>query len=607
VISLLLVLPSLVQAEEPVHFVDAALKAVIEAELWIPDPTPTDMLGLTSLNLSNKGIVSLIGLEYATNLETLWVRWNQIADLSPLSSLIKLRHLDAHGNGHIPDLSPLSSLVNLEELVLRDNRIIDISPLSSLARLERLHIEWNRVNDVSALSSLPRLDKAYLEFNEITDLTPLSRLTSLTYLNVEGNPLGPDACLVHIPQILANNPGIDLRHDECTWRRAVFAARLGGFILSPGEGEFVYRNGETVFVQAQARPGFTFAGFSGTMSTPHNPTTFAIRQDVEIYANFVSTLDTIHVDDDGRDDPGPGSLAVSDVQENGTGRHPFDGIQKAIDVAADGATIFVHAGTYHENIDLLGKHVKLTGFDPNDPGRSVWPVIDGGGNAPVVSFTHKEEPNCELRGFVIMAAEAQLASAVQCSTASPTIANCLIIGNRVSAVNGAVVYCTDSRATLLNCTVADNYGGWNGAALHLENSPVQVVNSILWANAPNPIVAAGVAAPSIRYSCIVGGWPGPGNIDTDPLFARAGTWVNRLNPDLVVTPDHPDAMFVMGDYHLQSQAGRWDPGLRQWVQDAATSPCINAGDPASPVGDEPVPNGGIIDMGVYGGTAETAR
>jgi hypothetical protein len=37
-----------------------------------------------------------------------------------------------------------------------------------------------------------------------------------------------------------------------------------------------------------------------------------------------------------------------------------------------------------------------------------------------------------------------------------------------------------------------------------------------------------------------------------------------------------------GDYHLKSQAGRWDPNSGSWVKDANTSPCIDAGNPAAP-------------------------
>ena len=37
-----------VRAEDPVDFADARLKAVVEDTLWVVDPTPTDMLGLTT-------------------------------------------------------------------------------------------------------------------------------------------------------------------------------------------------------------------------------------------------------------------------------------------------------------------------------------------------------------------------------------------------------------------------------------------------------------------------------------------------------------------------------------------------------------------------------
>jgi hypothetical protein len=318
-----------------------------------------------------------------------------------------------------------------------------------------------------------------------------------------------------------------------------------------------------------------------------------------------ATSRRLHVDDDAPADPGPGNSKVSDPQENGTAEHPFDRIQEAIDAAGDGAVILVHAGTYRESIDLLGKRITLTGFDPDDPSKAAWPVIDGGGTAPVVSFTRGEDPNCLLRGFVITGAKG--AGAIRCSGGSPTIANCLIVGNRVMDASGAAVYCTDSNAVLTNCTIADNYAAVNGAALRLENSSVQVVNSIVRGILPGAILATGAGIPSIRYSNITGGWPGQGDIDDDPLFARVGSWVSGVDSSLVVSPDHPYAVWIMGDYHPQSQAGRWDGNLGRWVQDGVTSPCIDAGDPTSPALNEPLPNGSTINMGAYGGTAEASK
>ncbi len=95
---------------------------------------------------------------------------------------------------------------------------------------------------------------------------------------------------------------------------------------------------------------------------------------------------------------------------------------------------------------------------------------------------------------------------------------------------------------------------------------------------------------------------GEGNIDADPLFASPGYW------DPNGTPDDPnDDFFVEGDYHLKSQAGRWDPKSQSWVKDNVTSPCIDAGDPNSPIGAEPFPHGARVNMGAYGGTTEASK
>jgi len=58
---------------------------------------------------------------------------------------------------------------------------------------------------------------------------------------------------------------------------------------------------------------------------------------------------------------------------------------------------------------------------------------------------------------------------------------------------------------------------------------------------------------------------------------------------------------------LKSQAGRWDANEGRWTKDDVTSPCIDAGDPKSPIGYEPFPNGGRVNMGAYGGTTEASK
>jgi hypothetical protein len=71
-----------------------------------------------------------------------------------------------------------------------------------------------------------------------------------------------------------------------------------------------------------------------------------------------------------------------------------------------------------------------------------------------------------------------------------------------------------------------------------------------------------------------------GGLTSNPLFADANN----------------------GDYHLLSERGRYWPRPDVWVLDKVTSPCIDGGDPNDDVLDEPMPNGGRIDMGSFGGT-----
>ena len=95
----------------------------------------------------------------------------------------------------------------------------------------------------------------------------------------------------------------------------------------------------------------------------------------------------------------------------------------------------------------------------------------------------------------------------------------------------------------------------------------------------------------------------------DPsLYATLADWRTGTGYDshsLCAAPLFADA--PAGDLHLQSTGGRWNPSAGTWVVDAADSPGLDAGDPDSAVGDEPVPNGGRRNLGAYGGTIEASR
>ncbi|MCP4260892.1 MAG: hypothetical protein GY774_25790 [Planctomycetes bacterium] len=193
-----------------------------------------------------------------------------------------------------------------------------------------------------------------------------------------------------------------------------------------------------------------------------------------------------------------------------------------------------------------------------------------------------------------------------------TIMNCIFSGNR--AVEGGAL-CT-SGPNLINCTLADNWAqngkaiGWVSFGRGGSSLVMTITNCILW-NGFDEISLHGDQLPdiTITHTNIQGGWPSwpwQGIIYSDPCFVKQGYWTHANDPDVTVEPNDPNAVWIDGDYHLKSQAGRWEPVSESWVVDDVTSPCIDTGDPNSPVAFEPFPNGGIINMGAYGGTVEAS-
>ncbi len=182
---------------------------------------------------------------------------------------------------------------------------------------------------------------------------------------------------------------------------------------------------------------------------------------------------------------------------------------------------------------------------------------------------------------------------------NPSLIGCTFIAN-VAQYGGGMYNRHRSNPVLNNCTFVRNLSQ-NGCALACDSREqkypgrVRLTNSILW-DGGSEIWNNDGSTIEISYNNIWGGqaglydprqritW-GRGNLDIDPLFAD----------------------YENGDYHLKSQAGRWDPSSESWVKDDVTSPCIDAGDPNSPLGEEPEPNGGRINMGAYGGTTKASK
>ena len=170
-------------------------------------------------------------------------------------------------------------------------------------------------------------------------------------------------------------------------------------------------------------------------------------------------------------------------------------------------------------------------------------VVEAPSNDYAFTFQFAESSRSVLRNFVITNCGE---GAIFCNSASPELTNLTIVNNQfgITAYGG-------SDPSITNCVF------WNNEFGDLEQCRA-------------------------RYSCLGALEPGDsnlGNISKDPIFADIKN----------------------GDYHLQSEYGRYLP-KGTWTTDSQTSPCIDGGVPGMHTGREQKPHGGIVNMGAYGGT-----
>jgi hypothetical protein len=198
--------------------------------------------------------------------------------------------------------------------------------------------------------------------------------------------------------------------------------------------------------------------------------------------------------------------------------------------------------------------------------------------------------------------------------------------------NGVSVDFHESSGSVISNVMDD---AWHGISCY--ESDTNMVNNIIYDSMYGIDIGYGCSGSMISNNCIIGverhgiithsGLPIIDNIIANAqdkgIYCYTGVGSSNIaynnmwdnNIDFYQCWDRHDNISVDPcfadpnghDYHLKSEGGRWDPNSETWVLDDVTSPCIDAGDPNSLVGDEPLPNGGRINMGAYGGTDQASK
>ena len=252
-------------------------------------------------------------------------------------------------------------------------------------------------------------------------------------------------------------------------------------------------------------------------------------------------------------------------------------IQDGIEAAVNGDTVLVSDGTYtgegNVNLDFKGKTITVKSVN----GASTTIIDCQGQHIRGFYFHSGETSSSVLDGFTITGGKASgvwpnnIGGGIYCNKSSPTIINCIIMGNQASngggilcaasspdiinctitknraQKNGGGVYCSNnSSSRFINCTIANNQSEAGGGIYGFNNLSVTIVNTIFWEDKPQAIYFSDSGIPNkvtVSYSCLQGGqaeivtndngvinW-GNGNIDVEPFFvdATAGDYHLRDN------------------------------------------------------------------------------
>lgn len=194
-------------ADQPVEQ-DEAFEQVILDALQIEKLTPQIIESTTELNLSNRYLLSIEGLERFTNLEKLDVSNNLLTNINEISKLPNLIELDISFNQleNINLQNPLLQKVQAESnlltsvefieqietltyLDIRDNRVTDLAPLEKLINLSHLNIRDNQVSTLETLETLTQLRNLNIRNNKIHSIAPIANLPLYERLSVAGNEI----------------------------------------------------------------------------------------------------------------------------------------------------------------------------------------------------------------------------------------------------------------------------------------------------------------------------------------------------------------------------------------------------------------------------------
>lgn len=199
----------------------------------------------------------------------------------------------------------------------------------------------------------------------------------------------------------------------------------------------------------------------------------------------------------------------------------YSSIQKGIDKAVDGDTILVAPGTYHENIDFLGKKIVLASHFilKGDTTIISKTILDGSkpekkDSASVVKFISGEDSSSVIVGFTIQNGSGVLilkpngygGGGIICKSSSPKIIQNVIKNNSAYAYGGGI-YCQNGSPQIIQNLVMGNSTNTFGGGIFCNKASPKIEENILQYNSAKYGRGGGIhcysAAPSVKRNLIL--------------------------------------------------------------------------------------------------------
>ncbi len=154
----------------------------------------------------------------------------------------------------------------------------------------------------------------------------------------------------------------------------------------------------------------------------------------------------------------------------------YASIQQGIFLAFPSEVATVSPGTYHENLNFLGKNLILQSTNPSDDGVVSNTIIEGGAVFTVILLHGTENKTSVIKGFTIRNGSGYLGGGICGNGALTSIENNKILNN--TALQGGGLY--NCNGTIENNVISGNSASWSGGGLYYCSGTIQ--NNTIYGN-----------------------------------------------------------------------------------------------------------------------------